>query len=210
MLIAAVLCLIYLPSNSHHFKGGKYYQPDSDMSAWEKLKRVDFIGSLFLALALLAFLVPMEIGGTKLPWNSPLIPILFVSSVVLFALFVRAEKRAYDPVVPLEIFHIRDANLSLFIQMAQLAAQIGLMFSVPLYFKTTASVSNTEAGAHLFPAVAGNAVGGIISGLYIKKTGKYRNLVRLAALSASLSYASLLFCWHGHTNWLESLYIIPR
>ena len=94
--------------------------------------------------------------------------------------------------------------------MCQLSAQLGLMFTVPLYFKAPAQVSNTEAGAHLFPAVAGNAVGVIISGLYIKKTGRYRNLIRLAALSASLSYTSLLFRWNGHTNWLESLYIIPR
>ncbi|CAK7216014.1 hypothetical protein SCUCBS95973_002661 [Sporothrix curviconia] len=209
MLIATVLCQIYLPSNARNFKGGKYVEPDYSVSAWDKLKRVDFLGSLLLALTLLAFLLPMEIGGSKVPWSSPVIPVLFASSVVLFALFVLTERRAYEPVVPLEIFRIRDANLSVFIQMAQISAQLGMMFSVPLYFKVTASVSNTEAGAHLFPAVAGNAVGGIVSGIYIKKTGKYRNLIRLAALSASLSYTSLIFRWTGHTNWLESLYIIP-
>lgn len=210
MLIATVLCQIYLPSNARHYKGGKYVAPDNSVSAWDKLKRVDFLGSLLLALTLLAFLVPMEIGGSKVKWSSPIIPTLFASSAVLFVLFIRTEKRAVEPVVPLGIFRIRDANLSIFIQMCQLSAQLGLMFTVPLYFKASAQVSNTEAGAHLFPAVAGNAVGGIISGLYIKKTGRYRNLIRLAALSASLSYTSLLFRWNGHTNWLESLYIIPR
>ncbi|CAK7215872.1 hypothetical protein SEUCBS140593_002677 [Sporothrix eucalyptigena] len=209
MLIATVLCQIYLPSNARNFKGGKYVEPDNSVSAWDKLKRVDFLGSLLLALTLLAFLVPMEIGGSKVPWSSPIIPALFASAIVLFVLFIRTEKRAVEPVVPLSIFRIRDANLSIFIQMAQLSAQLGLMFSVPLYFKASASVSNTEAGAHLFPAVAGNAVGGIISGIYIKKTGRYRNMIRLAALSASLSYISLLFRWNGHTNWFESLYIIP-
>ena len=43
------------------------------------------------------------------------------------------------------------------------------MFCIPIYFQVTQRVSNTEAGAHLFPAVAGNAIGGIISGLLIKK-----------------------------------------
>ncbi|KAL1902808.1 hypothetical protein Sste5346_000719 [Sporothrix stenoceras] len=209
MLLATVLCQIYLPSNARHYKGGKYVAPDNSVSAWDKLKRVDFLGSSLLALTLLAFLVPMEIGGSKVAWSSPIILTLFASSVVLFVLFIRIEKRAVEPVVPLGIFKVRDANLSIFIQMCQLSAQLGLMFTVPLYFKASAQVSNTEAGAHLFPAVAGNAVGGIISGLYIKKTGRYRNLIRLAALSASLSYTSLLFRWNGHTNWLESLYIIP-
>lgn len=43
------------------------------------------------------------------------------------------------------------------------------MFAVPLYFQVTAKASNTVAGAHLFPAVAGNAVGGILSGVIIKR-----------------------------------------
>lgn len=43
------------------------------------------------------------------------------------------------------------------------------MFSVPLYFQITARSSNTESGAHLVPAVVGNAIGGIISGVLIKR-----------------------------------------
>ena len=51
------------------------------------------------------------------------------------------------------------------------------MFCVPIYFQVTQRVSNTEAGAHLFPAVAGNAIGGIISGLLIKKYNTKRKKV---------------------------------
>lgn len=43
------------------------------------------------------------------------------------------------------------------------------MIAVPLYFQVTAKASYTVAGAHLFPAVAGNAVGGILSGIIIKR-----------------------------------------
>lgn len=44
-----------------------------------------------------------------------------------------------------------------------------LMFSVPLYFQVTSRASNTSSGAHLIPAVFGNAVGGIVSGVLIKR-----------------------------------------
>ena len=43
------------------------------------------------------------------------------------------------------------------------------MFSVPLYFQVTERVSNTEAGAHLFPAVFGNTISGILSGIAIQR-----------------------------------------
>jgi hypothetical protein len=43
------------------------------------------------------------------------------------------------------------------------------MFCVPLYFQITQKASASVAGAHLFPAVAGNAVGALVSGLIIKR-----------------------------------------
>lgn len=44
-----------------------------------------------------------------------------------------------------------------------------LVFAVPLYFQVTQKVSNTVAGAHLFPAVFGNAIGGLVTGRLIKR-----------------------------------------
>jgi MFS family permease len=84
-----------------------------------------------------------------------------------------------------------------------------MMYSVPLYFKATQFTSNTEAGAHLFPAVLGNTLGGLLAGFIIQKTGHYRALTILASLISSSSYLLLILRWHGHTNWLESLYIVP-
>ena len=43
------------------------------------------------------------------------------------------------------------------------------MYSVPLYFQVTARTSVTAAGAHLVPAVCGNAIGGLLSGIYINR-----------------------------------------
>ena len=128
MLIAVVLCQIYLPSNAQHFKGGKHVEPDHSISSLERLKGVDFLGSLLLALTLLTWLMPIQIGGSKVPWSSPVIPALYGAGLVLFFFFLRTERRAVAPVVPLEIFSIRDANLSIFVQMTQLAAQLGVSY----------------------------------------------------------------------------------
>ena len=43
------------------------------------------------------------------------------------------------------------------------------MFIVPPYFQVTAKASVTSAGAHLVPAVVGNALGGLLSGAIIKR-----------------------------------------
>lgn len=43
----------------------------------------------------------------------------------------------------------------------------------------------------------------------LPRTGHYKRLSILSVAISSLGYLALLLRWHGHTNWLESLYIIP-
>jgi hypothetical protein len=43
------------------------------------------------------------------------------------------------------------------------------MMLIPIYFQVSAHTSVTTAGAHLMPAVIGNALGGILSGIVIKR-----------------------------------------
>jgi MFS family permease len=83
-----------------------------------------------------------------------------------------------------------------------------MMMLVPIYFQVSAHASVTSAGAHLMPSVMGNAIGGLLSGVYIKRTGHYKLIAILGALASVLSYLLLILRWHGQTSFLESLYII--
>lgn len=61
----------------------------------------------------------------------------------------------------------RDVIVSYIGAGAQSGAQIAMMMLVPMYFQVSAHASATEAGAHLMPSVAGNAVGSLLSGSII-------------------------------------------
>jgi MFS family permease len=200
--IATMLIGITLPSQSLH-------EPDHVPRAG-KLARIDFIGAALLTLSILGLLFPLEIGGDKVSWSSPTIIALLVGSVVFGLLFLAAEAfLAKEPIVPLTLLRQRDVMVSSFVMFFQSAAQVGLMFAVPLYFQVTSGASNTVAGAHLVPAVIGNALGGVISGAIISRTGRYKFLILVATLVSSSGYLLLILRWHGNTNWLESLYIFP-
>ncbi|KAK4038051.1 major facilitator superfamily domain-containing protein [Parachaetomium inaequale] len=207
IILAILLVTVALPDSST--------DPESSDTAnatacqKSKLRRIDFKGSILFALAILALLLPIELGGVKLPWSHPAIFALFGLSAVLLFVFVAVETRQEEPILPLEIFHQRDAVFSFAIIGLQSAAQLGLMFSVPLYFQITARASNTVSGAHLVPAVFGNALGGLVSGLLIKRSGRYKTLIILAVTLSSFSYLLLMLRWHGNTNFWESLYIFP-
>ncbi|OIW22677.1 MFS general substrate transporter [Coniochaeta ligniaria NRRL 30616] len=205
---ALILCAICLPASTPK-RIASESGDGSSKTAWQLLHRIDFRGAFLFGLMILAFLVPAELGGDHLPWGHPIIISLFASSIALLFIFIAVERRTEEPIIPLEIFHNRDAVLSYIILGLQGAAQIGMMFSVPLYFQITARTSNAEAGAHLFPAVAGNCIGGLLSGVFIKRSGRYKILCTFATISSSICYLLLMLRWHGNTNWLESLYIMP-
>lgn len=162
-LLAMLLGWIFLPNTKR--SSGESEEPEA-----HPLARIDFLGATLLAAFMLTFLLPLELGGVKIPWTHPLIFIFAGAAVVFGGLFLATEAWwARDPVFPLVLLRHRDVVASYFVMGCQIAAQLGLMYSVPLYFQVTERASNTVAGAHLFPAVAGNAVGGILSGLIIKR-----------------------------------------
>ena len=206
--LAIILCSAYLPNHASTLD-------ETDVNATQlkksKFSRIDFKGAFIFATLVLALLLPIELGGVNMPWTHPLIFVLLGASAVLLTLFITVEKRQAEPILPLEIFHSKDAILSFLILGFQTAAQLGMMFAVPLYFQVTSSPrpSATVAGAHLVPAVVGNAVGGIISGSVIKRSGRYKPLVIWAVTCSSTGYLLLMLRWHGNTNWFESLYIFP-
>jgi hypothetical protein len=160
-----LLCALWLPRSTNASN-----ETAAGDEQGKHLPSIGYIGAALLASFILAILLPLEIGGTKIPWSHPAIFILFGLAVLLGGLFGATEAWwAKEPIFPLELLSQRDIIASYLIIGCQSAAQLGLMFSVPLYFQVTERTSNTVAGAHLFPAVAGNAVGGIIAGLLIKK-----------------------------------------
>ncbi|KAF5592188.1 multidrug resistance [Fusarium subglutinans] len=182
MIIAAIL----LPSTTQ-----------TEGATIERIKRIDALGALLLGGSVLAFMVPLEIGGQKIPWGHPLVPTLAAAGVLLSAAFVLVESRwAKEPNFPLRLLRSGDVTKTYLIAFGQAAAQLG-------------RVSSTVAGAHLFPAVIGNTVGGIATGLIIKRTGRYKALIIFSAVSSITSYTLMLLRWHGQTNWLESLYVFP-
>lgn len=177
-LVAIILTYFFLPNNKKEDK-----RPTS-------LDRIDFTGAALLALTIMAFLLPFEIRGSNVPWSHPIIPSLFVASLIFGGFFILFEGRwAKEPIFPLDLLRIRNVVLGYVISGTQCAAQLGLMFSVPLYFQVTKGASNTVAGAYLFPAVAGNAIGAILAGLVIKRCVESVSLQNIPGLMTDLLIA---------------------
>ncbi|PMD17820.1 MFS general substrate transporter, partial [Hyaloscypha hepaticicola] len=171
-----------------------------------KLGRIDYIGSILMSATIVAFILAVDMPSRGISWASPIVVSLLNTSVILGIVFVIFEQKcASEPIFPPRLLFEWNVASSYAILALQIAAQMSMMFSIPLYFQVTKGASNTEAGSYLVPAVVGNTIGGLV----IKKTGKYKGLLYLATFSACSAYAILILTWHGHSSPLASLAIFP-
>jgi MFS family permease len=205
-LLAALLVSVKLHLPQTQSSDGE--EPSSSHLA--KLKRIDFLGIFTLATSILSGMFLLQLGGHEFAWNSPIAVILAITLVVFGILFVLTEAYvATEPIFSLHLLRIPDVVLSYLINVLQMVAQTTLMFFVPLYFQVTKRASATDAGLHLVPAVVGNAIGGVLAGTIIKRTGQYKGLLLVGSLIAASSYVLIILRWKGSTGFGESLYIFP-
>ncbi|KAF2798071.1 MFS general substrate transporter [Melanomma pulvis-pyrius CBS 109.77] len=183
--------------------------PGTDSIA-RSLSRIDFAGSFLLASTILLFLLPLEVAGKHVPWTHPMIPSLFIASLLVLALFMAVEIRwAREPLMPVRLLLSRNVLVPNTVMFCQAAAQLGMMYTVPIYFQLASGVSSAVAGAHLLPAVVGVTVGGLFGGFVTTRSTCYRTILLIATACSSTSYLLLVLHWGTSPTFWESLYIIP-
>jgi MFS family permease len=75
--------------------------PRTKGSLLQKLKRIDYAGTIVMVGATIALLLPLNWGGNEYAWNSPVIITLLVVGGAGYLLFAFIEaKFAIEPVVP--------------------------------------------------------------------------------------------------------------
>lgn len=143
---------------------------------------LDLAGILTLTGALVAILLATSWGGTTYPWDSPQVLGLYLVGAALLAMFVPIELRAAEPVLPLRLFRnsiFTAANVAGF---AIAMSMFGAIFYIPVYAQGVLGVNATNSGVIVMPMSAAMILVGIVVGLLITKTGRYKEFTVAGAL----------------------------
>ncbi|KAM3557589.1 hypothetical protein ARSEF4850_005013 [Beauveria asiatica] len=173
-------------------------------------KRVDFRGAVLLVSAISLQLLGLSLGGNELPWSSPWVIGLVVTSIVLLGLFLRVEATTSAmPIVPLRLFK---GTLPVLVQTANLlagAAAYAYLFMLPLFFQAVLLETAAKAGARLaIPSLAG-PLGGLVAGIVMSRRGKLVPLVRVGACSMLLGNTLTATLAFSDSSWKYFAYIFP-
>ncbi|GAA2087799.1 MFS transporter [Streptomyces albiaxialis] len=150
---------------------------------------IDYLGTFLIAACATCVVLVTSLGGTTWEWNSPQIYGLAVLAVVLLAAFVRTERRAAEPVLPLPLFRVHTFSLCAAISFVVGFAMFGAMTYLPTFLQVVHDVSPTMSGVHMLPMVLGVIVGSTLSGQLISHTGHWKVF---PVLGTALTTAGLL------------------
>ncbi len=136
-----------------------------------KRHKIDYSGSALLAVGLGLFIFGVLEGGVHWAWLSSISVAIFVTSIVILALFVFQERRAAEPTVPLWVFGRRvllGANLA----TASLGfLSIGLTTFLPTFAEGVLGISALFAGFILSSMSIGWPLASALSGRVYMRVG---------------------------------------
>jgi len=136
--------------------------------------RVDWWGAIALVVCLVPLLTVAE-QGRQWGWDSPRSVTAYVIGAIGLVAFVLAERMMGDAaLIPLRIFRIRAAAVTIAASVIVGMAMFGGIMLLPLYMQIVHGATPTEAGLLMLPMVVGLMVGSIGSGQIISRTGRIR------------------------------------
>ena len=143
--------------------------------------RIDWWGATALVVALVPLLTVAE-QGREWGWDSARSITAYVVGGLGLVAFYLAERAMGDAaLIPLRLFRIRAAAVTILASIAIGAAMFGGILILPLYMQIVHGASPTMAGLLMLPMVLGMMSGAMVSGNIIARTGRTRVFPRVGS-----------------------------
>ncbi len=151
---------------------------------------LDYVGGAVF----IAGMIPLLIGLTNKQthdWADPSVGGLVALGLALLVVFLFVERRAREPIVPLDLWHDRTYAGSI---VATFFASFGFFSAIiflPRYYQVVLGESAMTSGYALMPLLIGVIASSIVSGQIVARTGRYKILLLVSV--ALLGIGSFLF-----------------
>jgi EmrB/QacA subfamily drug resistance transporter len=159
-------------------------------------RNFDILGGVIFTIATAFLLVGLTEKGQTDPgthalynWTDPVVGGFILIAIVGIALFVWAESRAKEPIVPLNLFRNRTYAASMVATFFAAFAFFGAIIFLPRWFQIVHGYSPTNSGLAALPLMVGLIASSIASGLIVARTGRYKWLTVAAILLMGVATA---------------------
>jgi EmrB/QacA subfamily drug resistance transporter len=142
--------------------------------------RFDWLGVVSLLGWSGALVFALESGGREYPWGSIEVVGSFAMAALLFGVFVIAERRAVEPLIPFSLFRVPALRAASIVTMFLGMSMFGVLSFLPLYGRTVLHESATGSGRILIPLLLAMVIGSGFGARIVLKVG-FRRVVTVGA-----------------------------
>ncbi|KAI0486478.1 MFS general substrate transporter [Xylaria cf. heliscus] len=163
------------------------------LSVADRLRRIDYAGNVVMLASVTSILIALTYGGTRYPWSSwrVLLPLLLgFAGLGAFVAF-ESSRWCTDPMTPPHLFRNRTSAAAFFLTFIHSLFSFWVLYFLPVYFQAAKLYDPIRSGVLLLPTVIVIVPGGLISGVLLSKSGRYRP-IHMAAFALMALGAGLL------------------
>ena len=147
-------------------------------------RNFDLIGGVIFTIAMVFLLVGLTNKGLTSAtthqlndWTEPTVGGFILIGIIGTLLFIFAESRAKEPIVPLHLWSSRTYSATMVSVFFAAFAFFGAIVFLPRWFQVVEGFSPTNSGLAALPLMVGLIFSSIMSGLIVSRTGKYKWLI---------------------------------
>lgn len=156
---------------------------------------IDYLGATVLTAAVTLLMLVLVEGDSPAALLHPRNIVLLVAVILLIFWFVRIERTAAEPIIPLELFRNKVVSLAMVIGFFAGVAMFGAISFVPLYAQGSRGVSATAAGSMLTPLMLAWVTSSVVGGRLLLKVGS-RPLVIAGLVAMVAGFVGLTLARH--------------
>ena len=143
--------------------------------------QIDFLGALLLCTGLAAGMIGFTRVGQGEAWLSDTNIALFLSSLLVLAVFLFQQSRTEQPIIPLRLFRIPVIALCLTILFFNFSQLIAVTTLIPLRAQMVAGLAADISALQLVPLTLGSPLGAFLGGMLVARTGRYKPAMIIGA-----------------------------
>ncbi len=151
-------------------------------------RSLDRLGIGVLVVAVVPLMLAFSWGGSQYDWLSPEIIGLLVLAFVAAAAFVRVERDALEPIIPLSLFRSSIFAVIVVVTFLISMGMFGSVSYIPLFVQSVIGKSATNSGLVTMPMMLAMSLTSAVVGQALARTGRYRILLAagLAVMTAGM------------------------
>ena len=152
------------------------------------IRDLDYLGIALFTAGVVPFMLGLtnkgnvNSSGQLASWTDPDVGGLIAIGLVILAVFLFAESRAKEPIIPLDLFKERDYAVSMAAVFAFGIAMFAAVIFMPRFYQTVRGISATASGYYIWPLLVGLMGGSIGTGILISRLGRYKWIMTAGAV----------------------------